>query len=177
MCPQPSFAFFLAIIQSSSPAQHVAILCHTFPRLCHSHLCFHLVRFSGSSFIILVCRDCHHVVHLHLYTCFSESIIAFYFIVAFPSHGTPHAFRNFLKHIRQLHLPPYLPGHHTRSCVVHHPRLGIISSLHLFPSLYIFPVFAVSMTMFHFQKRRRHTHGVQVANISLSPEHLYFSKS
>ena len=32
----------------------VAILSHAFPRLCHPHLCFHLVRFSGSSSITLV---------------------------------------------------------------------------------------------------------------------------
>ena len=40
-----SIVFFLsrALIQSSSPAQSVAILSHTFPRLCHHHLCFHFV--------------------------------------------------------------------------------------------------------------------------------------
>ena len=73
------FCSSLAIIQSSLPAQHVAIVSHTFPRLCHLHSCFHLVRFSGSSFIIFVCRDCHHIVLLHSYTFFRKSITAFVF--------------------------------------------------------------------------------------------------
>ena len=34
---------FRAFIQSSSLAHSVAILSHTFPRLCHLHLFFHLV--------------------------------------------------------------------------------------------------------------------------------------
>ena len=68
---------FRALTQFSSPAHSVAILSHTVPRLCHLHLCFHLVWFSGSRFIILVCRECHHLVLLHLY--FLESITAFDF--------------------------------------------------------------------------------------------------
>ena len=62
------FCFFLAIIQSSLPAQPVAILSHKYPWLCHLHSYFHLMRFSGSSFIILVRMDCTHLVLLHLYT-------------------------------------------------------------------------------------------------------------
>ena len=41
---------------------------HTFPRVCRPHLCFHLGRFSESSFIIRVCNACHHLVLLHSYT-------------------------------------------------------------------------------------------------------------
>ena len=37
---------------------------HTFPRLCHAHLCFYLVWSSGYCFIILVCEECHHLVLL-----------------------------------------------------------------------------------------------------------------
>ena len=90
------FCSSLATIQSFLPAQHVAILSHTIPRLCHTHLRFHLVRFSGSSSIILACRDCHHLV-LYFFTLFRESITAF----VFSSHPHPmarhNAFRNFVK--------------------------------------------------------------------------------
>ena len=57
-----------ALIQSSSPAHSAAILSQTFPRLCHHHLCFHLVWLSGSSFIIFGCKEHHHLVLLHLLT-------------------------------------------------------------------------------------------------------------
>ena len=67
---------FLLLIQSSLPAQSVSILSHTHPRLCHSHLCFHLVWLHGSSFIPFACVDCHHFVLLHLKTFFNESITA-----------------------------------------------------------------------------------------------------
>ena len=117
------FCFFLAIIQPSFPAQQVVILSHTLPRLCHSHLCLHLVRFSGSSFIILACRDCHHLVLLHLYTFFSEKITAFTFFIAYPLRGAPHTFRNFFTQKGQAHLHPYLPGHITCSRMVLNPRL------------------------------------------------------
>ena len=57
---------FRALIQFSSPTNSVAILFHTLPRLCHLHLCFHLVWFAGSRSTILVCRERHHLVLLHL---------------------------------------------------------------------------------------------------------------
>ena len=58
--------WFLPLIQSSLPAQSVAILSQTFPRLCHAHLCFHLEWSQGSSLIPFACVDCHHFVLLHL---------------------------------------------------------------------------------------------------------------
>ena len=117
------FCFFLAIIQSSLPAQHVTILSHTFPRLCHPHLCFHLMRFSASSFIILVCRDCHHLVLFHLYTFFRKKNNRIHFSIAYPLHGASLSFRNFFKQKGQAHLHPYLPHHSSCSCMVLKPRL------------------------------------------------------
>ena len=78
---------FRVIIQSLLPAQHVAIMsthsldCATF------RLCFHLVRFWDLLSIILVCRDYHHAVLLHLYTFFKENITAF----SFSFHAHPMA--------------------------------------------------------------------------------------
>ena len=67
---------FFLLIQSSLPAQSVAIFSQTSPRLCHSHLCFHLVWLHGSSFIPFACVDCHHSVLVHLRTFFKVSITA-----------------------------------------------------------------------------------------------------
>ena len=58
------FFLFRALIQFSSPAHSVTFLSQTLLRLCHRHLCFHLVRFPVSSSIILVCRECNHLVLL-----------------------------------------------------------------------------------------------------------------
>ena len=77
--------FLRVSIQSFLPAQHVAISSHTFPRLCHAHLCFHLARFSGSSFIILACRDCHHLVLLHLHTSGNRELHSFFSLHTHPT--------------------------------------------------------------------------------------------
>ena len=82
-----AYLFFLGLIQSSFPAQSVAILSQTFPRLCHLHLCFLLVWLHGSSFIIFVCVDCHHLVLLRLKTLFKLSITA----LVLSSHTHPMA--------------------------------------------------------------------------------------
>ena len=68
-------------------SRHVTISSHTSPRSCHTHLCFHLVRFSGYSFIFLVCslpsvlssgnREPHSVFSSHTHrwhaNCFPSS--------------------------------------------------------------------------------------------------------
>ena len=115
---------FLAIIQSFLPVQHVSILSHTLPRSCNSHLCFHRVWFFFvSSFVILVCRDCHHLVLHHLYTFFKEKITA----LSLSSH-VHFMERHILSGIfsykeGKLHLHPYLYDHNTLSCLVFDPRL------------------------------------------------------
>ena len=87
------------------------------------HLCFHLMRFSGSSFIILVCRNCcHHVVRLHSYTFLQGINHHIRLFIA------PHNLRNLFIQKGQTHLLPYLPNHDTRSCMVLDPRL-IFSSV------------------------------------------------
>ena len=133
------FCSFRFIIKSFLPAQHVAIMSHTFPRLCHTHLCFHLVRFSGSSVIILVCRDCHHVVLLHLNTLCMEKITAF----SLSSHH-PMAHHILFCHLSkgQCLLHPYLSGHRTRSYLVLDPRLLFLSfqSRKNFVIFFLFPI-------------------------------------
>ena len=113
---------FRLIIQSFSPAQHVAIMSHTFPRLCQPHLCFHQVRFPGSSFISLVCGACHHAVLLHFADFLQGINHRILFFIACPHHGAPHIFRNFVEQKRQFHLHPYLSGHNAGSCLVFNSR-------------------------------------------------------
>ena len=115
------------------------------------------------------CRDCHHLVLLHLYTVFRESRTAFVFVTN-PSHGAPQAFRNLFIQKGQPHLHPYLSGHDACSCLVLNPRLsvfsvGIILSLSVFPGLKSFPMSAVSTTSFHFHRRTLHAHGPPIADI------------
>ena len=57
----------------------MAILSHTFPRLCHLHFCFILCGFRDLPFIILVCGKYHHVVLLHSNTFFREAITLSFF--------------------------------------------------------------------------------------------------
>ena len=136
------------------------------------------MRFSGSSFIILICWDCHNVVLLHLYT-FSQGINqSIRFFIAHPLHGAPHTFRNLFIQKGQIHLLPYLPAHNSRPCMVLDPRL-IFSSFHRnnfvifsFPNLKNVPMSAVSTTSFHFQTKRRHTHRPPNVDILPSTEHV-----
>ena len=83
-----------------------------------SPLMLHLVWFSGFNL---------HVVFLHLYTFFRESITAF----VFSSHAHPmarHMPSAILSHKKgHSHPLPHLPGHNTRSCVVLDPRLIFLS--------------------------------------------------
>ena len=119
------FFFLLASIQLSLPAHIVAILSHTFSRLCQIHLCFHLVRLSGSSSILFVCKLCHHLVLLHLWKCWE---ILYQLFITSPSHGTPHTFWIFscrkgkpiCIHIflAMLHVPVLLSTHVSSSCLL-----------------------------------------------------------
>ena len=69
------------IIQSFLPAQHVAVLFHTCPRLCHHHLCAVFgIFFHRTSPLVHVLQEVENCIR---------------FFVAQPSHGAPHAFRNF----------------------------------------------------------------------------------
>ena len=52
---------FHLIIQSFSPAQRVAIMSHTHFHDCAITICASVSRFSGSSFIFLVCGAYHHL--------------------------------------------------------------------------------------------------------------------
>ena len=90
---------FLSLIHSSFLAQSVAILSHTFPRLCHLHLCFHTVWLHGSSLIPLACMDCHLLVLLHLETLYMVSITAWVLL----SHTLPWLTTDFRQ---SLHLGP-----------------------------------------------------------------------
>ena len=85
--PASTHMFVLSLIQSSLPAQSVAILSQAFPLLCHSHLCFHLELLHGSSLNSFACVECHHLVLLHLITFLSVSITA----VDFSSQAHPTA--------------------------------------------------------------------------------------
>ena len=106
---------FRFIIQSFSPAQHVAIMSHTFPRLCQPNLCFHLEGFRDllSSFL------CVGIATMPYFSTFSFS----------SGYQSPHSmfdcrptpwratyFPHFFAQKWQFHLDTYLPGHNAGSC-------------------------------------------------------------
>ena len=70
------FECIILLIQSSLAAHSVASSSLTHPRVCHLHLCFHIVWLHGSAFMPDACVDCHHFVLLHLKTCFKVSTTA-----------------------------------------------------------------------------------------------------
>ena len=90
-------------------------------RLCHLHLCFHLVWLHGSSSIILACVDCHHLVLLHLKKALQGVDHRNGFSIAAPSHGTPHAFGNYFEKKRQFNLYPCFSGRFAGSCITVDP--------------------------------------------------------
>ena len=83
-----------AFIQFFSPAHIEAILSHTFPRLCHPHLCFHLVLFSGSFFFFssFLFVGSATISYFSIYTLLQGINYSTSFFIASPSHGTPHTF-------------------------------------------------------------------------------------
>ena len=84
----PSHAdIFLSMLYSTPPDHSAAIFSQTHTRLCHPHLCFHLVWFLGSSFICIAFVLCHHAVLPHAKACFSVFSAAFGLV----SHVQPMA--------------------------------------------------------------------------------------
>ena len=113
---------FPFLVQSSLPAHSVASLSQTHPRLCHHHLCFHLVWLYGTLFIPDACVGCHHFVLLHLNSCFKVSTTA----LGLSSRTHPMA-RHILSAItsyrKENHLYQFGPGNSAGSRVIVRPCL------------------------------------------------------
>ena len=138
------------IIQSFLPAQHVAVLFHTCPRLCHHHLCAVFgIFFHRTSPLVHVLQEVENCIR---------------FFVAQPSHGAPHAFRNF-SHKKRATSSAQISSAIMLVLVWYstHVSSNIFVNIFVTNPLF-FPMSAVSTTKFHFQKRRRHTHTCSCAS-------------
>ena len=84
------------------------------------NLCFHIVKFSVSSFIFLCVR--HTTISYSSIDTLSESQSPHFFIAG-PPHGALHIFHNFFVQKRQFHLRANLSDHNACSCLENSPRL------------------------------------------------------